>query len=545
MKTKLQSCLKVASIMLLFLTSQISRSQTTPAWVKFTGPSNYQNYNVREVSSGVDTVGNIYTAASVEDTVNNLVKVVLVKYNASGTQQWLQYYTSGAHSSYAVKLLVDKSGNCYVCGYGAHNSTSLLDFMVLKFNNAGTLQWSGYSDAGQNVHDEITCATFDNQGNIIVAGTGNIQGSNWDDLFINKWSTSGVQLWSYLYNNSPVDDEDRALAVTSDLSGNIFVTGSSYGTAHRDIITIKLNSSGTNQWTNRLPHVSASEDEKAYSIATDPSGNVYITGEQDDWITIKYSSSGAALWTNHYTTGDLNRDNIKKVMLGKGNTLIVMGDAFFTGGNFTNMVAFELNRSTGAQSWAANVNIMGSDVFYDGLVDSTQNNTFMTCRIDGPNGTDMGSVGLSSNGLPFWQATYTNPSLSTGRDNAYCMLMDKGKNIILSGVAETRGSNSTSAVDVITLKYSAIVTGINETTKEPASIVLYPNPTKDLLILKHNETKLTGAEIRIVNALGQVVLDGTSETFEQKINVSELPKGVYFIKIQNNGLTATGKFIKE
>jgi endonuclease I len=70
----------------------------------------------------------------------------------------------------------------------------------------------------------------------------------------------------------------------------------------------------------------------------------------------------------------------------------------------------------------------------------------------------------------------------------------------------------------------------------------YPNPVSDLLTLE-NHTK--GTQISIVNLTGQVVSSTKTNDFKTEISVSELPKGIYFIKIsENQKIIQISKFIK-
>ena len=80
--------------------------------------------------------------------------------------------------------------------------------------------------------------------------------------------------------------------------------------------------------------------------------------------------------------------------------------------------------------------------------------------------------------------------------------------------------------------------GGNSITDTPiSSIVLYPNPTKTMLNIE-NVTE----NVQIFDITGRVVMSATNngETLLQ-INVSNLSKGMYFVKIGNH----TTKFIKE
>ena len=555
MQLQLRSHLKTKTIKgaallftLTFGCASFLSAQTTPAWVKFSAPSNYANYDVKEVALGVDTLGNVYTAASMDDTLNTLDKAVLVKHNSTGQQQWIQYYDNNSASfngTYVTALLVDKSGNSYVCGYGRHNSTNGKDYMVMKYNNAGVQQWIQYWDGGSSDDDYSTSATFDAAGNIVVTGYVNHFGSNGDDVGVAKWSTSGTLIWSYVYNNTSSNGEDRALAVASDISGNIYVTGSSYITSARSMLTLKLNSAGVNQWTKIVPHVDPGSDEKGCSVAADAAGNCYATGSAGDWITVKYDPTGTVLWTNHYTLNGLNGDNIKKVMLDKNNNVMVAGDAFVSGGgHFSDLVVNQLSNSTGSMMWSVSIDNGGIDSFTDARLDS-DGNIYVGGYFEGPLASDMSAMILSSVGTMLWNSTYTNPLHAAGGDRPYQVAVDKNHNFYLAGVSETRGTGSTDAVDVVTLKYNALVTGINEQTLNHVNLSVYPNPAKDHLTVVLSESAFLGSTITVSNMTGQVVGKQTLDSFSQNINLTGLSKGVYLLRIVNNNSVATGKFVIE
>jgi len=78
-----------------------------------------------------------------------------------------------------------------------------------------------------------------------------------------------------------------------------------YGTA--DISQVfKYSSAGVPLWTNRYSGP-ANGSDRAYAVAVDGSGNVFVTGESwngssYDYVTIKYSSAGVPLLTIARTT---------------------------------------------------------------------------------------------------------------------------------------------------------------------------------------------------------------------------------------------------
>jgi len=101
---------------------------------------------------------------------------------------------------------------------------------------------------------------------------------------------------------------DYANGVATDSSGNVYVAGVTYGgldwntsAGANDLFVVKYNSNGTKEWTKQLG--SASSDY-ANGVATDSSGNVYVTGDTyggldgntsagyNDLFVVKYYSSG-------------------------------------------------------------------------------------------------------------------------------------------------------------------------------------------------------------------------------------------------------------
>ena len=79
-----------------------------------------------------------------------------------------------------------------------------------------------------------------------------------------------------------METNDYANGVATDSSGNVYVTGGTKGgldgntsAGDTDLFVVKYNSSGTKQWTKQL---GSSGRDSANGIAIDSSGNVYVTG---------------------------------------------------------------------------------------------------------------------------------------------------------------------------------------------------------------------------------------------------------------------------
>jgi PKD repeat protein len=108
-------------------------------------------------------------------------------------------------------------------------------------------------------------------------------------------------------------------------------------------------------------------------------------------------------------------------------------------------------------------------------------------------------------------------------------------------IFDANGCSATSAPFTVTL------VGVNEQLSDN-EVVVYPNPANKLLFV----TLPAGyerAEISVTNALGQVVMEipATFQTNEKQIinlNVDELARGVYFLRVQSSNAQEIKRFVK-
>jgi hypothetical protein len=145
------------------------------------------------------------------------------------------------------------------------------------------------SEAGSE--DYAYKVVTDAAGNVIVAGSTDNNQFGSADMLVIKYSGAGVPLWTNRYNG-PGNSDDRASAVAVGGSGNVFVTGSSYGSGgYSDYATIAYSGAGVPLWTNRYDGPANGEDrpQTKSSLAIGSDGAVYVTGASDfDFVTVKY-----------------------------------------------------------------------------------------------------------------------------------------------------------------------------------------------------------------------------------------------------------------
>jgi len=257
-------------------------------WVqRFNG---LENEDDEVYSIAIDSFSNVFVTGSCNN--NGTDVYATIKYTSSGVQQWVRIYD--VPGSYAQSISVDNTGNSYVTGY-SYGSGSGFDYTTLKYNSSGVQQWVQRYNGLANGEDEAYALVLDNSDNVYVTGRSFVNGTYFDYTTI-KYNSAGIQQWIQIYNG-PGEGYDAAYSITTDSLGNIYLTGYSRGNGTGDdYATIKYNSSGVQQWVQRYNGPGNSHDA-AYSIATDNSGNVYVTGycygfgTGYDYGTIKYSQS--------------------------------------------------------------------------------------------------------------------------------------------------------------------------------------------------------------------------------------------------------------
>jgi len=169
--------------------------------------------------------------------------IATVKYNASGTQQWVARYDGPAHSSdIAYSIALDNAGNVYVAGSDQaiiYNT----DFCTITYNSSGIQQWEARYASATKDNDEAYAIAIDAGSNVYVTGYINGVSPSWDIATI-KYNSSGAQQWAEKYNG-PGNGNDNGAGVGVDGAGNVYVAGTSFGkTSDLDFVTIKYNSSG-------------------------------------------------------------------------------------------------------------------------------------------------------------------------------------------------------------------------------------------------------------------------------------------------------------
>jgi hypothetical protein len=281
-----------------------------------------------------------------------------------------------------------------------HSAFFSLFFLSIFAEGQYDLVWQN----SQPNSKSITASTADAADNIIIAGTFTNtisfsahtlthSGVTATTSYIAKMNADGSWAWASKINITAANHQGIARAdiydITTDNSGNVYITGRFQGTISfdnisltelvstkrtvftvytSDIFVAKMNSAGTFLWAKREGNV---YEDACRGICLDPGGNVYIAGVSQknstpnfdpELYVAKYNNAGTKQWekkfgvtsnTPAFGASDIAIDGINNIYV----TGVYRGTAKFsnnitvTSATLCTFLA-KLNSTTGAAIWA-------------------------------------------------------------------------------------------------------------------------------------------------------------------------------------------------
>ena len=100
--------------------------------------------------------------------------------------------------------------------------------------------------------------------------------------------------------------------------------------------------------------------------------------------------------------------------------------------------------------------------------------------------------------------------------------------------------------DTISITIDATRLGIENDLMAPNSLKLFPNPATDYINIESNQTGFVPERAIVYDALSKIVSEQNISGETSRLPVFDLPKGVYFIKLNDrNNRQAIKQFIKD
>ena len=483
-------------------------------------------------------------------------------------QEWVQRFENPPNGVYnVVGVKVDNQGNVFVSG--SISDAFLTDYVTIKYNSAGVLQW-GRTYSGL-IEDKLIDMLLDNSGNVLITGFSENQTGTFDIITI-KYNTLGDSLWLRRYNGESAFSMDQPVAMDIDVDNNIYVSGYSFGSSPMNYVTIKYSPDGDSLWVARYPSgdtdipvdIYVDEDESVYVygrgasilkynpdgnlvwnrtypieasetnkvLCGDSNGNIFFAGIKStatfgDFAVIKINPAGDTLWTRIYNglgNNETNHDNPTAITIDNGGNVLFTGKSYDLSSYFFSTIKYSAD---GVFQWE---NIYSNPENGEGGVDILTDNDGNVYVTGGSNAFT--TIKYNSNGDSLWAAIYNGPSNLLDVPSA--LTMDNLGNIYVTG--RSRHSGSEDFFDIAILKYSQTTTGISQENNSLKNYQLYqnyPNPFNSKTIINYELGFTSFTSLKIFNILGEEIATLVNKVqnagiYSTEWDASDSPSGIYF-----------------
>lgn len=509
---------------------------------------------------------------------------------------------SGSSVDQVNAIATDASGNVYATGFydgpatafgttTLTNSTGWRDVFVTKYNSAGNPIWAVGTGGNGNGDREGLSIAIDANGNSYISGyfntsnfvigTTTLTNSGQEDIFIAKFDPNGNPLWAKKAGGSSYD---RGVSITTDPSGNVFLTGYflsnsvTFGTytlssaTGQQMFTVKYDTNGNVLWAHTP---AATSGNYARCVVSDASGNAYVCGNYGgliqfgtnsyiptdgiDYFIVKYGPSGNILWSTsdgHQSFGICLDASNNLFITGSFNTpTLAIGSNTFTNTGTGDDIFIAKYNSTGNVAWAKSAGGSNVDAGFGVSADANGNVYMMgqyassviaigtsTLSNAGPTGTswDLFIAGYSASGNPLW-ATSINGNKSELVSSGKCISVNAAGNIFIGGafasstvaLGTTTLTNSGPAnvFDNLLAKMGSVTLGESEISPFNSDVFqIFPNPAEGKFHLTLPPDG-NSCHIIILNSLGQTVFQQKTNNLINETDISLLPKGIYYVHV--------------
>lgn len=499
----------------------------------------------------LDKYGSIYLIGK-SQSIQNGYDFMVIKYNNSGSIQWVSRLNGTGNSDDEAKsIAMDSTGNIIVTGYSSGIGTNK-DILTVKYRQNGDTSWTRRYNGAASLDDIPSTVKTDPAGNIYVTGLSMVTGYNsYIGSYITiKYDSTGNQLWAKTYSNNQYTDHSNDIAI--DDSGYVYVTGLSNG-AGGDIYTIKYDANGTEQWARRIDYNNTYQE--GFKIAVDGSSNIIVCAQSSGSgfysssyiITFKYDKNGNLLWQKTYGSGTWTSHLPTDLHINADGSLYVLGYGDLNPSGQNDYVLLKYN-GAGTQLWVSRYNGQANldDKAYSMVQDDSGNIYVTGGSISTGTSYDFATVKFDSSGIQQWSIKYNGTFDST--DIASTVRLDRYGNLYVAGTSFGYGTQN----DFALIKYNSNPIGIQTVSSGiPHYFSLsqnYPNPFNPVSIIKFEVPKDVNVTLKIFDILGREVTTLVNEFkragfYESKFDGNDLASGIYFYRIEAGGFISSKKMI--
>lgn len=497
-----------------------------PSYTSF--PMHYNRSNHTLVTTRLEVFDNIYG-------VSVLGTYVVEQRDSNGLVNW--QFTLGQECM-IHRVVSDAAGNVFVGGQFQDNmimngtdtmfniagNPNFFNWFVIMISPQGTLSWARNMFGGHPQFDEVSALAIDPQGNLHVGVT------DFFDAKIIMMDILGNDIVNHTFFNGKrigniSFDQQGGMYVSGAAEQGIFImdTDTSFASSAYNMFIARFKSDGSPDWVHFGHDITFQEP----MVVTDADGNALFAGQRfdstsfngmfinqsqmfgGDFFVIKFDSLGTPMWSVKQPPLLIGPFGSVEI----GNNLFIDVDAsgkLYLGG-----------LQQGFVDWG--------NGYTSNTGNFTERKTMVAC--------------IDQNGSTQWV------KLGGGSFNNYLhsiSVSEEGSCYFTGSFMDTATFDnifipSTAFFNYMIGKIRVITSSVDDPENDVA-VMIYPNPASDAVMLKNVEA---GADIRVLDIAGRVVMQLTASGDNQMIDVSSLSSGSYLVRITTeSGKVIGGRLVK-
>lgn len=437
---------------------------------------------------------------------------------------------------------------------------------IIKFDGAGNELWR----INMNPNMEINGITKANGGFYVIGsysttavlGASTLTSLGMNDIFICKYSSNGNALGAKSFGGN---GEDKGNGICVDQAGSIYITGKFSNNVNFDsfqatdscdyqIFVAKLDSNINTQYLKSGSCMwSTSSHSEGLKLAIDNNANLYVVGEYSyfkldtnhvsggggnypTYFLSKFNSNGTVMWVKKNVLQQTISE-FRQLAVDSLNNAILHGYYHWTVGGQTKTEKYDSNgqliwttqiSGTGncaGGSWSEGIHVSGVNSFViggaGGSYNCPQTNRFVIVK-------------YNQSGLEQYKDTTTVNATSD-----HDIIKDSnGDYVVCARLSGTMTlANQIISPNIFIAKFKELNT-ITSLLKNSFNndLKTYPNPTAGIFKI---DGLIEGSIIKIYDALGKKLKTMTTNRENLSIDLSNHPKGIYFVEVNLNGQRQT------
>lgn len=458
----------------------------------------------------------------------------LLKLDSTGTFIWAKSWSSVFDTQFPTAVRIDNLGNIIATGVLRNtadfdpsdcvwNLTSLGDrnTYIQRFDPDGNLIWAKVLEGTDNV--QINNLKLDDYGNLYIvggfdsmmdfdysAGVNMVQ-VNGSAIFFSKLDPTGNQVWTYMLGG---DAANGSGALALDNTGGIYLTGYFQLNVDFDLDTSEMRfnsqfgSSDGFVAKYQICQVSDTISRTAYS-SYNFFGTTYT--KSGSYRHCRYSGQGCDTTSVLYLT--ITHPPVLPTL--EDTVTICQGQQYLIGGAYRTVSGtyFDTLITVNCVDTAAMVHLIVEEAPIAPEITMGENHVLSV-----PD--SFTSYQWYKNGVRM--QFFTNDSTAAVIGNSYSVVVTNA-----AGCADTSATFA--------------VTGVGE-VPNAWSLHYYPNPTEGKIYLEISGAKT--AEWWLYNNLGQLIMEGATQSATANIDLTKEAEGIYYLKVKVGNEMVTKKVVR-